>query len=234
MAFSTIAQMYALALPAAAFAARPRTVEGVTIATGVIRLTGHGLSFDSLLQFSVEGQSAFGAPANVLPGGLSIGANYEAAPIAGSNLFKVRPEGGAVINSFSSEPIGPFAIVVDPEPALSLLLDDATARIEEKLTNNAPPINVDQDTGVYPMILVGICARMAARQAVIALGLQNPQYAAQQKMLLDGAAADDLMLATWLAGRRVNVPLFDQTTENENAAIAGRDTAPTNWRTGTL
>ena len=53
-------------------------------------------------------------------------------------------------------------------------------------------------------------------------------------MLLDGAAADDLMLATWLAGRRVNVPLFDQTTENENAAIAGRDAAPTNWRTGTL
>ena len=234
MAFSTIAQMYALALPAAAFAARPRTVEGVTIATGVLRLTGHGLGFDSLLQFSLEGQAAFGAPANALPGGLAIDANYTADPLSGSNLFRVRPEGGAVISSFTSEPVGPFAIVVDPEPALSLLLDDATARIEEKLTNNAPPIKVDPDTGVYPMILVGICARMAARQAVVALGLQNPQYAAQQKMLLDGAAADDLMLATWLAGRRVNVPLFDQTTENENAALAGNSGPSTGWRTGTL
>jgi len=234
MAFSTVAQMYARALPAAAFAARPRTVEGVTIATGVLRLTGHGLSLDSLLQFSLEGQAAFGATANALPGGLTANVNYEAAPLAGSNLFKVRPEGGAIISSFSSEPVGPFAIVVDPEAALLEQLDDATARIEEKLTANAVPILPDPTTGLYPSILVGICARMAARQAVIALGLQNPQYAAQQKMLLDGAAADDLMLATWLAGRPVNVRPLDQTTELENAARAGRDFAPTDWRTGTL
>ena len=167
------------------------------------------------------------------------GAVFTVTPLGNTNCT-TKPPGaavwvtGAVISSFTSEPVGPFAIVVDPEPALSLLLDDATARIEEKLTNNAPPIKVDPETGVYPMILVGICARMAARQAVVALGLQNPQYAAQQKMLLDGAAADDLMLATWLAGRRVNVPLFDQTTENENAALAGNSGPSTSWRTGTL
>lgn len=234
MAFSTIAQMYARALPAAAFAARPRIVEGVNIATGVLRLTGHGLSFDSLLQFSLEGQAAFGATANALPGGLAINANYQAVPLSGSNLFKVRPEGGAVISSFTSEPVGPFAIVVDPEPTLTALLDDATARIEEKLTANSVPILPDPITGAYPEILVGICARMAARQAVIALGLQNPQYSAQQKMLLDGAAGDDLMLATWLAGRPINVRPLDQTTELENAAIAGRSAAPVAWRNGAL
>ena len=108
MAFSTIAQMYALALPAAAFAARPRTVEGVTVGTGVLRLTGHGLALGALLQFSVEGQAAFGATANALPGGLAIDANYTADPLSGSNLFRVRPEGGAVISSFTSEPVGPL------------------------------------------------------------------------------------------------------------------------------
>jgi len=199
-----------------------------------LRLTGHGLVLGSLLQFSLEGQAAFGATANALPGGVSVDANYTAAPLAGSNLFQVRPQGGALINSFSSEPVGPFAIVVDPEAALLEQLDDATARIEEKLTANAPPIRPDPITGLYPSILVGICARMAARQAVIALGLQNPQYAAQQKMLLDGAAADDLMLATWLAGRPINVRPLDQTEELENAALAGRSAAPVEWRTGTL
>ena len=39
---------------------------------------------------------------------------------------------------------------------------------------------------------------------------------------------------SWIKGRPINIRPADQTAELENAALAGRSAAPTNWRTGTL
>lgn len=231
MAYATPANVYARALPAAALAARPKTIESATTATGVLTLTGHGLSEGSALRFSIEGQAVFGAAANALPGGLSLATMYEAVPVDGnSDLFRVRLPGGATIASFSSAPVGSFAVVIDPLAMLLEQLEDAAGIIDEHLTAHSPPL-----VAPYPAVVVGVNARLAARACVTALGTANPQYADAMKRLFDSEERDWAMLAAWKAGKTIWPVPEDQTPGViENAARATYTSTAAGWETGAL
>ena len=83
-------------------------------------------------------------------------------------------------------------------------------------------------------IVVGVVARRVAIRAALRFGLSNPGFQASLDRLIDGQALDNRRLDDWIKGRPINIRPGDQTAELDNAALAGRDFAPTNWRTRTL
>ena len=238
MAFATPADVFALGLAPAAFKSTPRTIEAADSTSGILTLSSNGLALGTLARFSVEGQSAHGAPANALPGGLSLSTMYTAAPYLGSgDQFQVAPVGGSLVTSFTSAPVGPFALVVDSMAALLLALDVWTGIIEDTVIAMAPPILPDAVTGRYHRKLTTACAHLAARNFATALGLANPNYADSMRDFLTGPLAK--MVDKWMDEWRAGVPLsptpIDQTPNfADNGPRAAYDVEPILWQTGTL
>ena len=235
MAYATRAQVYDLGLRAEAFLARARAVEAVDAATGILTLRSNGFEDGYLLTLFVEGSATPGRPSATLPGGASASVVYEAVPVNGSSdLFRLRPVGGSRIDSFTNAGTGVFSVAPDIGRLIDRNAVSVSARIDEWLTDYAPPIKVDSITGLYPEILIRVAARMTAADTARVLGLANPIYQASLDALVASQDDDKAMLLAWFKGRYINAHPEDQTTELENAALAGRSAAPTNWRTGTL
>ena len=238
MAFATPADVYALGLPPAAFKSTPRTIEAAESTTGVLTLSNNGLTLGGLLRFSLEGQSAYGATTNALPGGLAPATMYTATPYGGgSDLFQVTPVGGSLVTSFTSDAVGPFAIVVDTASALLVQLDAWTDIIGDTIIDLAPPILPDVATGKHHWKLRTACAHLAARHFATMFGLSNPNFADSMKTFLEGPLAK--MVDGWMTEWRAGVPLrptpIDQTPDvADNGPLAGYDTVATVWQTGTL
>lgn len=229
-----LADIYALGLAAQAYAARPRAIEVAYADTGVLVLTGNGLSAGSLLRFVITGSATPGEPSTSLPEGLSASLMYTAAPVSGSSdLFRVAPVDGSTITSFGDAGDGVFSIVVDPGPILLALAENVSRNIDEWLTAQAPPIEPDPDTGLYAGILVGVCARWTAVRGVLRLGLANPVYKDSFDAYRDGQEYDKETLKSWYAGRPIKIQPPDQDTIPNDAARAVGG-IPVPWTTGTL
>lgn len=237
--YATLQQVYALGLPAAAFAARPRAIESADPATGILTLTGNGLAQGAFLRFVVQGAATPARPSAALPQGLSTVLMYAAQPIANSSdLFRVAPDGGSTIASFGDAGYGVFSIVVDPALALLQIIADESAQVDNCLTAQAPPILPDPQTGLYPQVLVGVVARRSAIRGALVLGLANADYQASFDRLISAQDFDTKRLEEWLQGRPIKPEVIDQTAVPDDAprALSGRWTGPcwTPWIRPTL
>jgi hypothetical protein len=224
MSYATREQLYLLALAAPAFVAYARPFDAVDATTATIRLKGHGLSVNNPITF--EGSSG-----GYLPTDITEFSVYYAQPIT-SDLFQVSETlGGFPIASWT-EPGEGWAIAIDPGPRLDAILEERSAFIDEHLTAHEPPIQVDAITGKYPQVLIGICARLTARQAIASLESENPQYRIAIDRLLASEEADNLLLKTWKDGKPIQPRPTDENTALDNAAVArsGRDSM--GWSSG--
>lgn len=219
--YCTIADVYALGLPAQAFSAAARPLDGVDPTSGIITLYGHGLSADSPVRFAVESSSIAGATPAALPGGLVVGVTYYAQPVDDSaDTFRVSASaGGATINSFSSEPVGLWSLVVDPRPRLLASIRDRSSYVAARsIAYKTPFVQVD---GAYPPVLVGLVARMTARDCMTITGAQNPLYAGSAKLVMDRAGEDAALLIDASNGKLVFGPIVDSTpTIVEGGAVS--------------
>ena len=235
-AYCTLRDVFTFGLgPDALAAPRLRPIEAVFADAGVLRLTGGGFFDGDPLTFVVQGSPIEGETAPQLPSGLSDAVEYQAVPVGDSlDLFQVRIGSGAPIASFGDQGTGVFSVSQSPRLVIEAMCLDESSQVDDALTANAPPILRDADTGKYPQVVVGVVARRVAIRAALRFGLSNPGFQASLDRLIDGEALDNRRLDDWIKGRPINIRPADQTAELENAALAGRSAAPTNWRTGTL
>ncbi len=178
--YATLAETY-LALSERAFVVAASPIQSVEIASGTIRLVAHGCQATDRILFSCTSAGA-------LPTGLDAFTYY--TPIRlGPDLFQVaHPTTGLPI-IFTTEPRG-WSVKVDVERRLQWHLDDAAARIDQRLGAHAAPLKVDPVTGKFPTVIVGLCARMAARSAVTSLQIENPEFRVPLDRLFAQAATD--------------------------------------------
>jgi hypothetical protein len=128
-----------------------------------------------------------------------------------------------------------WGIAIDPTSKLQAILEERTGFINEHLTAHGGKIDPDPITGLYPPVLVGLCARLSARQAIASLEVENPQYAKPIDVLLSSREADDRMLADWKKGKPISPYPTDDTpdiVENAARASSSRDEMP--WSTGRM
>jgi hypothetical protein len=236
MSYATRDEVFLLGLSAQAFVTRPRPLEAydasnVAISTGTIRLTGHGFSTADLVYLTVTAGGA-------LPGGTAPLTYYSPLPL-GNDLFQLAatPYGSPIV--FSSIGFG-WSLAVDPMRRIDLHREERSGFIDEHLTAHEPPILPNPVTGKYPIVLVGLCARMTARAAVTSLQIENAAYRVAIDRLMAMAAADGdtnppaqpgSLLGDWKAGKPVQPRPKDQNTVPDNSAVAFSLRAVP-WQTG--
>ncbi len=230
-------RVYDLGLRAEAFAPRPRAVETVDAAAGVLCITNSGLYADApLFRFQVDGSAVPGKPSAGLPLGLSASVMYLAVPVSGSDdLFQVKPYGGSLLTSFGDAGSGVFSVRAQVSSTIQIIAESESAYIDNGMTAHSAPFTIDPATGRYPDILEQVCAQRTAIRAALVMGTSSAAWADSLKLLIAAKADIDARFKEWLAGRAILPTPLDQTPMlAENSAIAANDAAPVNWRTGTL
>lgn len=222
MPYATRDDVFNLALSARAFAVRPMVVEqaGVDIATGVIRLRAHGLSAEDVV--TIEAPSG-----TTLPTGLAAGTTYGIESV-GFDLLRLT-SGGVPITSYASAGQGDWGVLVDQMRRLDAHLEAASARIDEHLTAHSPPLETP-----YPVQVVEVCARLAARRMLVSLQYDNAAFRVAVEQLRETSDQDEAQLQRWMSGKPVHPRPTDQTTTPDNGARASRSRSPSNWTTGRL
>lgn len=216
MPYATRDSVFLLGLSAQAFVTRPRPLESygtndVNPGTGVIRLVGNGFTTADIVYLTVT-------PGGALPGGAAALTYYHPLPLGGDLLQLSATSGGAPL-TFTSAGTG-WSIAVDPLRRLDAHLVETAAEIDEHLTAHEPPIQVDPTTGLYPQVLVGLNARMAARLAVTSLQIENAAYKVARDRLDAKEAQDLVLLADWKNGKPVQPRPTDKNSIPDNAARA--------------
>lgn len=207
--YATRADVYRLGLSAQAFVvrARPVPLTDVSATTATIRLQAHGMSTGDAFTFEVTS-------GGTLPTGITAFLPYYAVVVT-ADLFRVSlTSGGSAIASWASPGTGgvsPWSISVDQGSRLDAHILDASSAVDECLTAQAPPLLVSPVTGTYPLVVVGIVSRMAARSAVTSLQIENPQYRVAVDRLFAQEAADQQTLTDWKAGKPIQPAAVDQT-----------------------
>lgn len=233
MAYATVAQVYALALSARAFVVAPTPILASDPTTGTIRLAAHGLDVSDRVIFSVTS-------GGLLTPELSTFAYYE-LDVLGADLFRVLDPTTSLPIVFSQTGRG-WAVAVDPARRLQMHLEDAAARIDQHLTAHSTPILVNATSGLYPSVLVGLSARMAARSAVTSLQVENPAYREPMDRLFAMAATDGdtdppaqpgSLLGDWKSGMPIMPTPIDQNTIADTGPRA-RGRWPIGWERRTL
>ena len=226
MAYATRRDVYLLGLSAQAFVARSRPFDSVDATTATIRLRAHGLDSSDVITFEASSGGA-------LPTGISGFTPYYPVLVS-SDLIRVSlTSGGSAVASWASAGSG-WAVAIDFGPRLDAHLADANATIDEHLTAHEPPILADPATGHYPPVLVGMCARMAARAAVTSLQIENAAYRVAVDRLFAREAQDLEILAAWKAGKPIQPRPTDETEAADNAARAGNSRSVVPWTSGML
>ena len=236
MAYATTSDVYAF-LSARAFVVAPSPIVMVDNATGTIRLQAHGLSSADRVLFSVT-SGGFITP-ELSP------FVYYSPIVLGGDLFQVDDGAGQPI-LFSADSRG-WAVAIDPARRLRAHIDDAAARIDQRLGAHATPLKVDPITGKFPTVIIGLNARMAARSAVTSLQVENPAFRIPMDRLLAQAATDGdtdppgqkgSLLGDYAEGLSILPAPVDQDTvpnmgpRATNARTPGAARSP--WERGTL
>lgn len=192
MAYCERTDVYALGLPAEAFARPARLLEGVTPSSGVLALRSHGLKANAPVTLAVLSSSTLGADPAALPTGLSVGVVYYAQPL-GSDLFAVATApGGSAIASFGDAGEGVFGVIVDHGLYLDAAITAAGAIINEYARAHEAPIQAE--------ILPLVCAYLAARIYIAAHAAMNPAYAAAAEAPTWLRSLIDTLFKLWLTG----------------------------------
>src|SRR5690606_9991887 len=109
-------------------------------------------------------------------------------------------------------------------------LEAAAARINEHLVAHTPPL-----APPYPLQVVEINARLAARRMLTTLQFDNAAFRVSAEQLRDTSDLDEEQLQRWLRGKPVHPPADDQTPGvSDNSARATSSRAPSPWTTGRL
>lgn len=226
MPYATRDHVFQLALAAQAFVALARPFDAVDPTTGTIRIKAHGYSDQDLLTFEVAQGGDNATPRNVQS--MLV---YRARPIS-ADLFQVALLDGTLVDYFVDSGIG-WSVAVDPFRRLDLNLVERASFIDDHLTAHQPPILPDPVTGQYPFVLIGMNARLAARQTVNCLQFENSAYRVAVDRLFESAVADDEVLKSWKAGKPIQPRPTDGTiADNSARASAGRPPVP--WTTEVL
>jgi hypothetical protein len=233
--YATLQDVYDLGFTARAFVVVPRPWQpekrmgdAIDITTGTIRMAGHGYSASDLVEFVLYG-------AGSVPAGASDGVLYSPVPV---DFFRFRLALNGTTLTYTAPGSG-WALQIDPERRLQRHLDDAATRIDRALIAQSPPLKPDPITGKYPAEVVGINARIAARSAIPSLQFENPAHRSAADRVLAQEAADERMLADWMAGKPLLPEALDQDgVANDAMRATNRDTATRrpciNWQRGTL
>lgn len=238
MSYATLDETYNLALTARAFVVVPSPITMVDSATGTIRLAAHGFGAADRILFSVTSGGALTPELSPFV--------YYSPIVLGGDLFQVAdPITGQPI-LFSADSRG-WAVAVDPVRRLTMHLEDAFARINQRLGAHATPIKPDPLTGKFPSVLVGLNARMAARSAVTSLQIENAAFRIAMDRLFAMAAIDGdtnppgqkgSLLGDYAEGMPVLPAPIDQNTVPDmgpraiNALVPG--VVRSRWERGTL
>lgn len=221
MSYATRDDVFQLGLSAQAFVARARPSDAIDIATGIVRLKAHGFAATDYVTLEVTS-------GGTAPTGLSGFTKYGVQPVEFDYFRFLNPLTSAPITSYVSGGSG-WAVALDPLRRLDLHLEAAAARIDENLTAHEPPLQAP-----YPVQVVEINARMAARRMLTTLQFDNAAFRVSADELRATADQDEAQLRSWLAGKPVHPRPVDQTTVADNSARASSSRAPLDWHTGRL
>ncbi len=219
--YCTLDDVYLLGLTAQAFVVYPRPFDAVDAATATIRIKAHSMNALDVVTFEKTS-------GGTLPTGITEFVAYGPLPVT-SDLFRLSlTQGGSPIASWASAGDG-WGITIDPIRRIQAHMVETASEIDEHLTAHEPPILRDPTTHLFPQILVGLNARMAARAAVLSLQIENDQYRVAKDRLFAREEQDLAMLKDWKAGKPIQPRPTDETTEvpeNGAVAVSGRGT---NW-----
>ncbi|MEQ9318190.1 MAG: hypothetical protein RIF41_03485 [Polyangiaceae bacterium] len=219
-AYATRDDVFNLALSAQAFVVRARNFEDIDVATGVIRLKAHGFGDEDLVTLEVTGGGS-------LPTGLSAHVAYGVDPVS-FDLFRLTSS-GSPITSYASGGSG-WSVALDTMRRLDKHLEAAAARIDQSLTAHRAPL-----TAPYPVHVVEINARMAARRMLTSLEFNNAAFRVSTERLIAMGDEDEAQLARWRAGQPIYPTPVDQTPEtSDDGAFAVSGRAAVCWTTGRL
>lgn len=229
--YATLTDVYRLALTAQAFVTRPRALDAragdaLAPSSGVFRMIAHGLAPDDRVQLVLLGAGA-------IPTGGTVNTPYVPTALD-FYRFTLAPVGGVTALTFADAGSGAWAIQVDPEARILAHVAQASADIDQDLTADFPPLKVDPITGLYPPVIVGIVARMAARAAVTSLQIENAAFRVPVDRLFAQEDHDNKQRDLWRSGQPINPRGTDQDNVPNNAAIAASDRPSAGWATGCL
>ena len=221
-AYATRDDVFNLALSAKAFVVIGQAYADIDLATGIIRLKAHGLSADDIVTLEVT-------TGGTLPTDLSAYVAYSVDPISFDLLRLVDPDTGDPIESYADGGSG-WRVVLDLMRRLDLNLVATAARIDEHLTAHEPPLATP-----YPMTVVAMNARLAARRMLTTLQFDNAAFRVTADELRDTSDQDEDQLQRWLTGKPVHPQPVDQTPEVADNGARSRSTrAPGAYSTGML
>jgi hypothetical protein len=155
--------------------------------------------------------------------------------VSGFQLYAPVPVSGDLfqISGFDEflNPGNGWMIQVDQMRRLDMHLEERAAFIDEHLTAHEPPILRD-DAGNYPMVLIGMNARLAAREAIRSLESENPQFREPIDRLMKSEEKDFEILKAWKDGKPIQPRPKDETSTPENVIRAGSGRRFVQWTTG--
>ncbi len=215
MLYCARSDVYAIGLPAEAFARPPRAVEGVTPSTGTFALRSHGFSLDAPISLAVISSSTLGAPAAVLPVGLSIAVPYFARP-NGSDLFALAAavSPAAPIASFGDAGSGLFAVIVDH----GVYLDAAILMASRIVDDFARAHHGNINAAILPLV----CAFLAGRIYVATHRALMPEHKSGEADAPSWVLRlVDQLFNLWLSGVDIK-GATDDTPQAETGPIAVR------------
>ena len=221
VAYCTTDEVFTLGLAAAAFVTRPRVPDAVQANPATIRLKAHGLTASDVITFEAVSGGA-------LPTGISGFQPYYPIPLSADLIQVATTPNGTPIASWASTG-GGWGVCVDPLRRIAAHCLEVSAEIDEHLTAHEPPLLVDPVTGVYPQVVIGLAARMAARAAVTSLQVENAAYRVAVDRLMAREEFDKLLLADWKAGKPVQPRPQDQNEIADNAPRAGYGRTNAGW-----
>jgi hypothetical protein len=218
--YATTDDVFTLALSASAFVVYGRPFNDIDIQTGTIRLKAHGFSGEDLLTFeALEGGE--------VPPEISAFQTYAARPLS-ADLFQIASADEDPIPYFLAAGSG-WLVTFDPIRRLQKNLVERAGFIDEHLTAHDPPIERDPITGDYPPALVGMNARLAARQTINSLQFDNAAFRVAVDRLFDSEKFDAIILADWKAGKPIQPRPTDANATADNSARAVSSGLPVEW-----
>lgn len=223
VAYAEVGDIYDLGLTAQAFVVLPRPFDprkgdSLDFATGTFSLSGHGLVADDLAWLVLI------ASGGSIPTGGSTTVTYHPLPLNYRQFrLSLTVGGSAVTFADAGTPTGgttAWGIQTDPERRLARRILQASAEIDQDLTAHETPLQRDITTGKYPEKVIGIVARMVAREATAGLIFENPAYKVAKERVFAQEARDDKQREDWRNGQPIYPNPRDQNDVPDNAVLA--------------